>query len=47
MKTVIIKKNLSGVFTIKVVVRGKNGPINVVPPDPGTDGFVTLEDRRW
>jgi hypothetical protein len=43
VKTVIIKKNLSGVFTIKVLVRGKNGPLNIVPPDPGTNGFVTLK----
>jgi hypothetical protein len=43
VKTVIIKKNLSGVFTIKAVIRGKNGALNVVPPDPGTDGFVTLK----
>src|SRR5262249_49917856 len=43
VKTVIFKKNLSGVFTIKAVIRGKNGTVNVVPPNPGTGGFVTLK----
>jgi len=42
VRTVIIKKTLSGVFNIKVVIRGKNGQLNVVPPDSGTSGLVTL-----
>jgi hypothetical protein len=43
VRTVIIKKNLSGVFTVKVVIRGKKGMVNVVPPDAGTSGLVTLK----
>jgi len=42
VRTVIIKKTLSGAFNIKVVIRGKNGQLNVVPPDSGTSGLVTL-----
>ena len=42
VRTVIIKKTLRGVFNIKVVIRGKNGQLNVVPPDSGTSGLVTL-----
>ena len=42
VKIVLIKKTTAGVFSIKVVLRGKNGTINVVPPNPGTDGFITL-----
>ncbi len=43
VRTVIIRKTPSGVFNIKVVIKGKNGPVNVLPPNPGTDGFVTLQ----
>jgi hypothetical protein len=43
VKTVILKKSLSGVFTVKVVIRGKNGGVNVIPPDAGTSGLVTLK----
>jgi hypothetical protein len=43
VKVVLIKKNQAGVFSIKVVIRGKNGTINVVPPNFGTDGFITLQ----
>ena len=42
VRTVIIRKTPSGVFNIKVTVKGKNGPVNVLPPNPGTDGYVTL-----
>jgi hypothetical protein len=42
VKVVLIKKTVSGVFSIKAVIRGKNGTINVVPPNLGTDGFITL-----
>ena len=38
----LIKKNAEGVFVIKVVIRGKNGTIDVVPPNLGTDGFIQL-----
>jgi hypothetical protein len=43
VRTVIIRKTVSGIFNVKVIVQGKNGPVNVLPPNPGTDGFVTLE----
>jgi hypothetical protein len=42
VKVVLIKKTVSGVFSIKAVLRGKNGTLNVVPPNLGTDGFITL-----
>ena len=32
----------NGVFQIKVVVDGKLGPVDVVPPDPGTDGCAVF-----
>ena len=43
VRTVLIKKSLSGVFNVKVIIRGKNGTLNVVPPDPGTSAFVTVK----
>jgi hypothetical protein len=43
VRTAIIKKTPSGAFTIKVVIRGKNGELNVVPPDSGTSGLITLK----
>jgi hypothetical protein len=43
VKSVIIRRTAGGIFSIKVVAKAKNGPITVVPPDPGTDGFVTLQ----
>lgn len=42
VKVVLIKKNTAGVFKIEAVIRGKNGTVNVVPPNSGTDGFMTL-----
>jgi hypothetical protein len=42
VKSVLIRKNASGVFLIKVVVSGKIGTLSVVPPDPGTAGCVFL-----
>ena len=43
VRTVLVKKSGSGTFSIKVSIRGKNGPVTVVPPNPGTDGYLTLE----
>lgn len=43
VKSVQIKKSGSGSFLIKASLSGKNGAINVVPPNPGTSGFVTLQ----
>jgi hypothetical protein len=38
-----IKKSGSGTFQIKIVALSKNGPVAVVPPDPGTSGCVRVE----
>jgi hypothetical protein len=43
VKSVVIKRSPSGKFTIKAKVAGKNGPVNIVPPDPGTSGCVALK----
>ena len=40
VKVASIAKSKSGTFQIKAVVLGKLGPINVVPPNPGTAGCV-------
>src|SRR5262245_9794879 len=42
VKVVLIKRTTSGIFSIKAVIRGKNGPLDVMPPNLGTDGFMTL-----
>jgi hypothetical protein len=42
VKRAQIKLTPSGTFTIKAIANGNNGPVNVVPPNPGTDGCVAL-----
>src|SRR5262245_24471244 len=42
VKLVTIKRTPSAIFSIKAKVTGANGTINVLPPNPGTDGFLTL-----
>jgi hypothetical protein len=42
VKVAQIKKAASGTFSIKVVAVGKNGPITVLPPNPGTSGCILL-----
>jgi hypothetical protein len=42
VKTVLLKRSPAGTFIIKAIVAGKNGQVNVVPPNPGTDGYATL-----
>ena len=42
VKVAQIKKSASGTFTIKAVVVGKLGTIDVVPPNPGTSACVLL-----
>jgi hypothetical protein len=37
-----IKRTGGGRFTIESAVLGLNGPVEVVPPNPGTDAFMTL-----
>jgi len=43
VKTVSIKASPSGKFIIKAKIAGKNGPVNVVPPNPGSTGCVALK----
>ena len=38
-----MKKSANGSFSIKVKLNGKNGTINVVPPNPGTSGCMALK----
>lgn len=42
VKKVLLRRAASGTFSVKVVMAGKNGPLDIVPPSPGTDGHVTL-----
>jgi hypothetical protein len=42
VKTLLVKRSPSGTFLIKAIIAGKNGPVDVVPPDPGTDGYLEL-----
>jgi hypothetical protein len=43
VKVVLIKRSGSGAFSVKAVVTGKNGPVTIAPPNPGTEGCVTLK----
>jgi hypothetical protein len=43
VKTVLIKKSPGGVFTVKAKITGKNGPVSIVPPNPGSAGCVALK----
>src|SRR5262249_61686789 len=43
VKSVSIKVSPSGTFTIRVALTGKNGPVSIVPPDPGTDACFALQ----
>src|SRR5262249_818431 len=43
VKVVIIRKTTGGIFSIKAVIRGKNGMLDVLPPNSGTDGFMRLQ----
>jgi hypothetical protein len=42
VKNGYLKKTPSGVFFIKFGISGTYGPLNVVPPNPGTDGGFIL-----
>src|SRR5262249_39585701 len=41
--SVSIKKSPSGMFTISASIAGRNGPVSIVPPDPGTDACFALQ----
>lgn len=43
VKTVILNKSSSGNFLFKAVLSGKNGPISVVPPNPGDAAWTVLD----
>jgi endonuclease/exonuclease/phosphatase family metal-dependent hydrolase len=43
VRSVLVKQTASGALAIKVKLLGRGGPIDVVPPNPGTDGFLVLE----
>ncbi len=38
-----IRRSPSGSFVMKVAASGKNGPLAIVPPNPGTDACVALQ----
>jgi len=43
VKSAGIKRAPSGAFSIKVALTGKNGPVAIVPPNPGTDACLALQ----
>jgi len=43
VKSVLIKKSANGAFSIKVKLSGKNGTIDVVPPNTGISGCMALK----
>jgi hypothetical protein len=42
VKKAQIKRTPGGVFQIKVIISGKNGAVNIVPPNPGTQGDMNF-----
>ena len=42
MKRLVLRRRPNGPFTLKVVVLGANGALDVVPPAPCSDGYATL-----
>jgi hypothetical protein len=42
VKTLLIKRSPAGTFIIKAIVAGKSGQVDIVPPNPGSDGYATL-----
>jgi hypothetical protein len=38
-----IRRSASGSFVMKVSLSGKNGPLAIVPPNPGSDACVALQ----
>lgn len=43
VKSLSIKLSNKGQFTIKASISGKNGPVSILPPNPGTDACVALQ----
>ncbi len=42
VRTVLFRRSAAGTLVLEVKLDGRHGPIDVVPPDPGADGFVVL-----
>jgi len=42
VRSVLVKKGGAGTFTLKAKLVSGSWPVDVVPPDAGTDGFLTL-----
>lgn len=43
VKLASIKRSSSGTFSMKVMVSGRHGTVDVVPPDAGSDGCMALQ----
>jgi len=43
VKSAQIKKSGGGTFTVKLLIDGKLGPVDVVPPNPGDGGCAALQ----
>jgi hypothetical protein len=43
VKAVVIKRSLSGSFSIRAIVSGRYAPLNVVPPNPGVSGCMAVD----
>ncbi len=42
VRSVTIKRSVRGTFRLSLKLLGRHGPVGVVPPNPGTGGFVAL-----
>jgi hypothetical protein len=42
VSSVVLKQAANGAVRLQATLLGRNGPLAVTPPDPGTDGFLTL-----
>jgi len=43
VKSASIRLSPSGSFSIKVSLTGKNGPVSIVPPNPGSDACLAIQ----
>lgn len=42
VRTVLLKRGANGIATLKILLQGKGGPLDVVPPAPGDEAAVVL-----
>jgi hypothetical protein len=42
VKTVVIRRSARGTFTMKAVLTGAHAPLDLVPPNPGTEGALAV-----